>query len=466
MGMFNDDDEEEQQPAPVAAPVQPSVKDYIMQKYKLAADDAGVRDAQDAAKRTGLISGLGRAAEGFARARSQSMGGQGVDHGLWDGMNQQAQQRIGQAQQSRQNAMQGVLGEHQLDNQLTDEDPNSDKAKTFKATVAKMYPSLGGVLDGMSYGEMQKNVPGLINSFESNNTKRDLATTKADTEKQIAELKASMKPDGPKDHWAMAPYPDADGNAVMFNTATGEQKTTGLKGQKIGTNKEAPAGKVYSEVMQKAITPRGNKSVQNASEALRQINSARGMISDHLDPNATPEQQIAQLDQMDPQDVTLLTAEIGKVASGGVGNEHTMKSIEAKSFKSEFDRFMQKVDGNPRGADLGAFIQHNRKYLDTLGNVNQRVIDNYIRDVYDGNEDRLSEDEQTKFKKKFPGSFADQQAKKGTDGGVAAQPKGDGSTAQAATGGKTLVKKQYNKSLNKTRKTYSDGTVEVLDGQQ
>lgn len=120
---FDEEDEEQQaelpqdqaaQPAAPAAPAVPSVKDYLLQKYKIAADDSGVRQAQADAKRAQLIAGLGQAAEGFARSRSQVYGGGGVNNSTYQGITQGAHQRVAQAQENRKNAVDQVLGEYQL----------------------------------------------------------------------------------------------------------------------------------------------------------------------------------------------------------------------------------------------------------------------------------------------------------------------------------------------------------------
>lgn len=461
MGLFSDDDEDEApapaDAAPPAAATPPSVNDYIRQKYKIASDDSGVRDAQDAAQRMSMITGLGQAAEGFARAGSQAHGGQGVNHGLWQGMNQQAQQRIGQAQQARQGAMQNVLGEHQLDNQLTDEDPNSDKAKSFQATVAKMYPGLGGVLDGMSYGEMQKNVPSMINAFESNSTRQAIADGKASTTKELADVRAQIAANKPKaDHYT--PTTDADGNLIGFNTATGAVLDTGHKGKPSGRHEDPE--KTYADVGSKFEAPRGNKSLQQVGTNLLNIENAERLMAPYAN----------NLDKMPQKQTALLTAELEKIASGGAGSEGGRASISAHTLQSKFNDFMSNVKGDPTGADLGGFLKDNATYLKDLKESNLAFQNKHHRDVWQTNKGRLTDEQQDRMRNDLPDFFKWEKSEgAGPKKDVAYSAHGaatDGGTAVAGPGGKQVTRKQFNKGLNKTRITYSDGTTEDLDGQQ
>ena len=222
---------------------------------------------------------------------------------------------------------------------------------------------------------------------------------------------------------------DQDGNMVTLDTTTGATNTVPMGGAitKIGANGKPvdpdKQAKVYTELTNKVMTPRGNQNVQQAQINLRNIQSAQDLIN----------QYSGNLDQMTPQDYGLLTTELGKIAHGGVASEHTQNTIAASTLKSQWDGLMQKVGGQPTGADLGAFIQNNQKYLSNLKDINQGEVNNYVQGIYNGYKDRLTPEQQAMFQSEHADAFKGR-GQPARGGAVAAAAPGGGivGTAQAA----------------------------------
>lgn len=159
--------------------------------------------------------------------------------------------------------------------------------------------------------------------------------------------------------------------------------------------------KTYSEMIGKMETPRGNQSVQQAQNALRNIGNAEELMNMYPDLNKMPSQQ-----------VNLLYTELAKIASGGVGSEHGQKSLEANTFKQNFNNFLSKAENEPTGADLGAFLQQNKTYLQGLKSNNQKAVTDYKTKIYNGYKNRLTDDQQKQFKEEYSDLFKPQETPK------------------------------------------------------
>lgn len=132
MGYFDpwNDKEEEVTPAtkphepkPVELKVTPDAgkepdwRELLMQKWKSASDDSEVSKARESADSTsrnmGILTGIGQALTASSRAR----GGDGFNDSVLKAVAQNARQKVGDAQQARQDRMNGVLTEDKLQQQ-------------------------------------------------------------------------------------------------------------------------------------------------------------------------------------------------------------------------------------------------------------------------------------------------------------------------------------------------------------
>lgn len=151
------------------------------------------------------------------------------------------------------------------------------------------------------------------------------------------------------------------------------------------------ADKAKEDFYNKYNSFRGNTSVQRASEALRNSESAMMLLKDKKDFN-----------EVDPQEYNLFTAEIAKIAQGGAATESSLHDVRAKTFMSQAATWWQKVGGKPTPAELGAFIQKNRDYLLHLDEVNHKYVDQFHAETYRGFRNSLRPEDREEYETRHP----------------------------------------------------------------
>jgi len=170
MGLFNNDDEDQQLPPPAGTPpvpvpaapgvgMDPAVAAHVAQqnpalweKYQaMAGDNSGVQAARDAASHDTKVSGL---LQGLSTAFA---GRDKTDDNYYNGVRDRATAAVGKAQQDKQQGLnqlvegdklqqQGVAqGQLAKDNAVKNDenDGSSDRSTTARATYVKMFPGLG-----------------------------------------------------------------------------------------------------------------------------------------------------------------------------------------------------------------------------------------------------------------------------------------------------------------------------------
>ena len=174
--------------------------------------------------------------------------------------------------------------------------------------------------------------------------------------------------------------------------------------------------KVYTELVNKINTPRGSQAVQQAQKSLVNVQNAKDLINLYPNANDMPEAQVQRLNE-----------ELGKIATGGVATEGSTRAGDAGTFAQKFAKFQSQVEGKPEGADLGAFIAENKKYLDSLERSHKKIISDYQKKIYGGYKHRLNPDQDKDFQTEYPDLFQQETAATPT-------PTGEPGTAQAAPG--------------------------------
>ena len=266
-------------------------------------------------------------------------------------INKVTAQGVDRAQQQRQTDQQDFSAEQKLtdmqparDLQAKSNDPMSDESVQARDALKMAVPGAAKIsnFDNMTAAQVQKIAPQLMEAAKFRET---IASRKDESALRSEDRKA----------------------------AYGNQATT-------------KQNQAYTDLNNHINTPRGNSAVQQAQQALRNVQNAQELIDQYPDTN-----------QMPPDKVSLLNAEIAKIASGGVATEHGTKSLEANTLMENVARFQQRVSNKPSGAQLGEFIKQNKNYLDGLYKVNKEFINDYQRKVYSGYKNRIGPDLQHQF---------------------------------------------------------------------
>lgn len=154
--------------------------------------------------------------------------------------------------------------------------------------------------------------------------------------------------------------------------------------------RDTKQGKALSDATNHLENYRGNRSVQNAAEALRNSDSAMALINSTNNYN----------DLTSPQ-VRMVTGELVKIAQGGAATQGGVKDASVHTLQSKVADWMQSLTGDPTGAQLGAFIQQNKDYLQHLNNVNHKYVDDYQSATLNGYKRSLHPEDYATLKNKL-----------------------------------------------------------------
>lgn len=370
-----------------------AIKAQLAQQYATANDDTDIKAAMANAHHANNVANFGSALESIAKANSMAHGGAGVDNDFYQGLRQQGQQGIQQAQTARNAKVQQFIQQNEINRQVaTDtmakgtydqqqkaakylndqEDPNSDVSKNAQTAFTAAF----------------KSMPEVANMDVSNFSASDLASASKNVD-VIAKLN-EMK------------------QAKQMQLEFQKGMLGNKQDQKMQANEVA--------LNNRDINFRGNTAAQQAQQGILNADKALDIISKVPDPNNIP-----------PQMVNLIAQEVSKIAAGGVGSEFGQKTVQAETLQSRWNEMMQRVNGQPTGADLGPFVNMYKDYLTGMKATNSAYMDKYYQDNLAGNMGgQISPDAIERYKAKHPTAFPS--ASTGSTGG--GQGAGQTMTAQ------------------------------------
>lgn len=343
--------------------VPPAQKQSAIQQYLslIKGGNDQIAAAQQRAHRTNTIANIGDALETMAKANSMAHGGAGVDSSFYQGLKQQGQQGVAQAQNQRDAAIKSYLQQKQLGTQADDNDPQSAASQGAQKLFSLTHPGITGGMSGMSKAQLDS-------ASTSADKLQDLLSTTANKKMQIA-----------------ADQDKAETKSGDTSVASGEP----TKGQL----------KAYTDLNQRIVQFRGNQQVQRAAMGVGSGKRALDLISLYPDPN-----------QMPPDKANLLATEIAAMATGGVPTEAGAHNVAADTVASRWAQFVQKVGNEPTGAQLGAFIGQNKAYIQDMLGTNQSIVKDYQKTIYDGYKHRIGDSLDKEFHGNHPDMFPGDQA--------------------------------------------------------
>ena len=234
------------------------------------------------------------------------------------------------------------------------------------------------------------------------NEQMDFAKKKEEREQDFREKSFAEREADRKAQWA----------AINQTKQTAEEAKKDAKTQSLKDADE----KLYTEE-EGAVNAPGRKSplVIKAEISNSNIDNALKIFE--------PYGEDAQsLNKMPQAQVNLLTEELGKIANGSVGSEGSRHAIARQTFKSNLNSFLSKVDGQPRPAELGAFLADQQKYLHEIKSVNDNILNKHIVDTHEQYKNRYHSPEiaqrfQTYHANAFSPQTADNPPDKDVDSG-------------------------------------------------
>lgn len=357
---------------PAAQPDKSSeVADYLKQKYADANDDSGVKAARQTSGKANLIANIAQGLDTIGRSNAVAHGGEGVNTGFYQGLKQQGQQGVEQAQAARQAKVQQFLQQNTLNRQVAEDamqkgtydqqqkaagylndrnDPTSQVSKNAVASAHQTFGDFAGIDNVIKPGMSAVEVDDALKALE----KKSSLDNAQDIKKMQLQYQQDM----------------------------------------VGDKRNQKQDQVYTDLNDKVVNFRGNQSVQRAAMGVGSAKRALDLIAQYPDPNKMPADKFG-----------LLNTEIAAVATGGVPTEGSVHNITADTFQSNYSKFLQKVGNQPTGAQLGAFIGQNKAYLQEMMKTNQGLVQDYQRSIYTGRKSRISPEQDAEFQRDHPEIF-------------------------------------------------------------
>jgi hypothetical protein len=134
---------------------------------------------------------------------------------------------------------------------------------------------------------------------------------------------------------------------------------------------------------------RGNPEVSQALKDRYAASKALALVNKD-DPN-----------KLSPPMVSLFQQELGKIATGGVPTMGELQALNPGTLREKFAGVVQKFTNEPSSANLGAFLNQYKSYLNDLNNNAQNVIKDKLGRVIDSSQKQLGEDNYNSLKKEY-----------------------------------------------------------------
>lgn len=200
------------------------------------------------------------------------------------------------------------------------------------------------------------------------------------------------------------------------------------RAQELSDKERDKQDKLYTDASKEAETARGNTAFQQAQVRVGAAKTANDIIRKYPDLNQMPDQM-----------ATLLASEIGRIALGGVPGEATIRELQNPTLQSAWAKFASKIQNKPKPAELGAFLQNYKDYIDNVTESAQGIVASHQNAVYNGYVDRFTDTQKGNWAKRHPewnkyfGGGSDAAS------GVASQPSALPSPAQPSGGSGTAM---------------------------
>lgn len=179
-------------------------------------------------------------------------------------------------------------------------------------------------------------------------------------------------------------------------------------GERKAASTSKDQDKAYQDARNDSEKFRGNTAVQQASEGIVNAKKALDILKNYPNPNDMP-----------PQMVNTLTMEMAKIAGGGAAHEGAMHALVPNGSGMTFADLIQKISNAPHGAQQGAIIKDNARYLNSLLDTNQEAVDQYRANINKAHWRKMSDEQKAEYLQDYPGTdkFFNPQKKSETTGG-------------------------------------------------
>lgn len=111
------------------------IEDLLLAKFSSAQDTSDIDAEKEKAKKSQIVTGIGAALEGMARAGSVSRGGRSTDENFYQGLSDKAQQSVQNAISERQRKIQDIIQGNALQKEMDSEDRLNSAQKATESNL-------------------------------------------------------------------------------------------------------------------------------------------------------------------------------------------------------------------------------------------------------------------------------------------------------------------------------------------
>lgn len=308
--------------------VNPVLQSYLDDKLQLQQAQSQAKQNQNS---TGLASALVQLTHGIARAPGSAdlSGVQSLaknDNAPIE--NALASQKVGDqiAQAQDQN------------------DPDSDASQTFRKSLKLVAPKIAE-----AYGD----------SFDN------ITAADAPNIMKTVDLKAQI------DQRAQAAKDRSD--ALNDN----RQARLDASSSRADAKSSADQDKQYTNLRKDLESFRGNKQVAQAAQDVYSAQKALEIVK-NKDPNS-----------LTTQDLSLLSNEMAKIASGGVPGEHGVQQLMPNNLQTKLADLKGFIASKPTDAQAGDYVKKNMQYLQGMTQEAQKSVNSYRQNILKGYQHRI-----------------------------------------------------------------------------
>ncbi len=352
---------------PAAPPMNPMVQTHL--QALLAQNKQALADAQQKSAGNALIAGIARAGGTFANAANPNR----MDESTFNALDSNAQAPVNAvlaAQKGQAQTLSNAAEQASAERQAQMADPNSPQSKNLQTTIAKIYPG--------------KYAPDQLKLFSASDV--DSVLKPLELDEKIQERKE------------------------------GRADTASERSDKAESKTSAEQAKAYTTMRKDLESFRGNKMAAQAAMDTLSADKAVQLVG-NKDPNT-----------LTLQDLSLLSGEMSKIATGGVPTEHGIQALMPSNLQTKLAEMQNFVSSKPTDAEAGDYIRKNMAYLREMRAVAQRAVSSYRQNIAKGYKNRVSADD-------YQEAVADYDL--GTPAPATTQPPADDSVAMIDPTGKT-----------------------------
>ena len=415
---------------------QHDIRTYLQQQYGAAGNADDLKSAMTSRNRVDAMANIGHGLDTMVTTHRAAYGGKGADAGYWNGLKQDAQQRVQDEDSLRRQKIQDYLAQNSLGRQGVEDmyknkqqqyeagmlDPQAPASKASQYMFAVAFPdvakSLGPKLAGINAADLHQMTKDLkakadmelnatLTTARVGGINQNTASQQALTPAKVRNLESSTAA-----QQALTPAKvEQVKSQTALNTAKAEGKPTGggaynlkpgdidysqrtpeqslnYKGDQYRQNKEDD---IKTKINQTLSTSRSGKAYQQAMLDLYSSKKAKDILDMYPDMNTMP-----------PDQVSLLRSEVAKIAKGGVPDQSEMHVQDPKTAVARMQSIRQTFTNTPQGAWQGDFLQNTRRYLDELQKTAREEIANTSGKILMNNASMISKYDLDDYMVRYP----------------------------------------------------------------